>query len=93
MRAKTPRLVGTQRSGVLGRAQRAYMRAERADTWARVEGRVRWHGGQGAWPLTLKCEASTKARRAVAPYLPRAGILLSDNQRPPSALELRFCFS
>ena len=45
MRAKTPRLVGTQRSGVAARAQPAHMRAERADTWARVEGRVRWQVG------------------------------------------------
>ena len=38
-------------------------------------------------------EASTKARRSVAPHLPRAGILLSENVPPPSALERRFCFS
>ena len=43
-------------------------------------------GGRGACPLTLKCEASTKARRAVAPHLPRAGILASQNVPPSSEL-------
>ena len=50
-------------------------------------------GGRGACPLTLKCEASTKARRSVAPHLPRAGNPTPKNQRSSPELERRFCFS
>ena len=50
-----------------------------------------WRAGRVA--IDIKCEASTKARRAVAPHLPRAGILDPQNVPPSPQIEPRFCFS
>ena len=50
-----------------------------------------WRAGRVA--IDIKCEASTKARRAVAPHLPRTGILLSYQPTPSSEFEPRFCSS
>ena len=49
------------------------MRAMKPTPARGVEAEVRGHGDRAGLPWPLKCVAATKARRSVAPHLPRAG--------------------
>ena len=91
-RSELPRPVGTQRSAVAARAQRAHTRAMKPTPARGVEAEVRGHGELGAGRSPFCGWQSREARLSVAPHLPTADSGYSDYLRTYSGHERRFWF-